>query len=91
VSSTDAVGVMQLMPSTAAWLASYTTRPLDRYDAGENVRGGVTLLHLLLQSANVPDTIASYYQGLASVRANGLYPDTKAYVANVLALMARLS
>ena len=29
---------------------------------------------------------AGYYQGLSSVRQNGLYSDTKQYVHNVLAL-----
>ena len=91
VSSTNAVGVMQLMPSTADWLAGYTKQPLDRYDANANIRGGITLLHILLQSASPSDAVAGYYQGLASVRAHGMYTDTKAYVANVLALQSRLS
>jgi len=91
VSATNAVGVMQLMPSTATWIADYTKQPLNAYDVNDNIRGGVTLLRLLLQSANTSDAIAGYYQGLASVRASGMHPDTKAYVANVLALSARFS
>jgi LysM repeat protein len=91
VSSTNAVGVMQLMPSTADWLASYAKQPLDRYDVNANIRGGITLLRILLQNASPADSVAGYYQGLASVRSHGMYTDTKAYVANVLALQKRLS
>lgn len=91
VSATNAVGVMQLMPSTAAWIADYTKQPLDRYNVSDNIRGGVTLLRVLLANANVSDSVAGYYQGLASVRANGMYADTKAYVANVLALSKQFS
>jgi LysM repeat protein len=90
VSATDAVGVMQLMASTATWLADYTNRPLNRYDVADNIRGGVTLLKILTSQASVPDSIAGYYQGIASVRAKGYFPDTKAYVASVQALMTRV-
>ena len=33
--------------------------------------------------------IAGYYQGLASVRARGMFDDTQQYVANVQALRGR--
>jgi hypothetical protein len=33
--------------------------------------------------------VASYYQGLASVRRIGMLPSTRRYVANVLALRRR--
>ena len=33
--------------------------------------------------------VAGYYQGLASVKAHGMYPDTRQYVADVLALQQR--
>ena len=32
---------------------------------------------------------AGYYQGLQSVRQHGLFPDTQAYVNNVMALRQR--
>lgn len=86
VSSTDAVGVMQLEPYTSRWLADYTGIALDRYNVADNIRGGVTLLRLLREQATVSDTIASYYQGLASVRARGMFSDTKAYVQRVTSL-----
>jgi hypothetical protein len=34
--------------------------------------------------------VAGYYQGLGGVRRNGMYPDTKLYVKNVLRLKAQL-
>lgn len=86
VSYADAVGVMQLMPYTAVWLSSLDGRPLDRMQAADNIRGGVTLLRFLTRAADLKTAIAGYYQGLASVRAHGLRSDTKAYVSRVLAL-----
>lgn len=81
ISSTGAVGVMQLMPSTAAYLG------VDPYDVHQNIRGGVTLLQqLLAATGSEPTAVAAYYQGLAAVRTKGLYPDTRLYVANVRAL-----
>jgi LysM repeat protein len=86
VSYADAVGVMQLMPYTATWLSSLNGQPLDRMQAADNIRGGVTLLHFLTSAADLKTAIAGYYQGLASVQAHGLRADTKTYVSRVLAL-----
>jgi LysM repeat protein len=84
VSPTGAVGVMQLMPSTAAYLG------VNPYDVNQNVRGGVILLKQLLASTgNESTAIAAYYEGLTAVRTKGLYSDTRAYVANVHALEKR--
>ncbi|HEX7355398.1 MAG TPA: LysM peptidoglycan-binding domain-containing protein [Mycobacteriales bacterium] len=81
VSATGAIGVMQLMPSTAAYLG------VDPYDVNQNIRGGVTLLRrLLAATGSEPTAIAAYYQGLSAVRTRGLYPDTRLYVASVRAL-----
>jgi len=95
VSGIGAVGVMQIVPSTWTWIDDYLTPsdPLAPASALENVRGGVLLLHDLLglTDGNESLAIASYYQGLASVREHGFYPDTKQYVADVLALSERFS
>ena len=48
-------------------------------------------LRLLTRAAPTRVAIAGYYQGLASVRQRGMYRDTRAYVANVLALRARFA
>jgi len=87
VSDADAIGAMQVLPSTAASLATTVLhRPLNLFDVRDNVLAGVTLLHQLLAAATVADAVAGYYQGLPGVRARGMDSDTRVYVADVLAL-----
>jgi murein DD-endopeptidase MepM/ murein hydrolase activator NlpD len=93
VSGIGAVGVMQIVPSTWAWINQYLTpsQPLQPASAAENVRAGVLLLQdlLVVTGNDEPLAVASYYQGLASVRSHGMYADTKQYVADVMALAGR--
>lgn len=93
VSPIGAVGVMQIVPTTWSWIDRYLTpsNPLGTASASENVRAGVLLLHQLLglTGGNEALAVAGYYQGLGSVQAHGMYPDTRHYVANVLALAQR--
>jgi LysM repeat protein len=93
VSGIGAVGVMQIVPSTWTWIDQYLTpsAPLGTTSAAENVRAGVLLLHELLTVTgdSYAMAIAGYYQGLASVKAHGMYPDTRQYVNDVLALQQR--
>jgi LysM repeat protein len=84
LSSAGAVGVMQLMPKTTAWLSRMLGRPLDSSSLTDNVTGGVVYLRYLLASASRTTAIAGYYQGLGSVRERGMFVDTKRYVRNVL-------
>ena len=92
VSSVGAVGVMQVMPTTGAWVAKYLVkRPLDLNKVEDNVVAGVQYLAMLLRIAKLEQAIAGYYQGLTSVRERGMYDDTKAYVKNILALRQRLA
>ena len=91
-SSAGAVGVMQVLPSTGAFVSRYIVgRPLNLAKTQDNITAGVAFLKYLwrLTGGDVERTLAGYYQGLASVRANGMYPSTKRYIANVLALRAR--
>lgn len=91
VSSAGAVGVMQVMPDTGRWMArNVVHRPLNLSDVEDNVVAGVRFLALLLRmTRKTPAALAGYYQGLASVRHNGEYADTKAYVRNILFLQRR--
>jgi soluble lytic murein transglycosylase-like protein len=90
VSPADAVGVMQVLPSTGRWVGREVLgRRLDLLDAADNVLAGVTLLAVLTRAAPVRLAVAGYYQGLASVRRHGMLPDTRRYVGCVLALRAR--
>jgi LysM repeat protein len=91
VSSVGAVGVMQVMPGTGRWVSQHLVgRSLDLNQVEDNVVAGVRYLALLTRIAGRRDlAIAGYYQGLTSVRQKGMYRDTKAYVANILALRHR--
>ena len=62
--------------------------PLAPASAASNVRGGVLLLQALLSATGGDPALAAagYYQGLSSVRQNGMYSDTQQYVNSVLAL-----
>jgi soluble lytic murein transglycosylase-like protein len=92
VSPTGAVGVMQIEPTTWAYLHTQLGVPaLDPASASDNVLGGVELLRWLLdQTGGDPQLAAAgYYQGLGSVQAHGMYAGTRRYVADVTALQAR--
>ncbi|MGH2885928.1 MAG: lytic transglycosylase [Solirubrobacteraceae bacterium] len=90
VSSADARGVMQILPGTWQWIQQTldTGAPLAPASAADNVRGGVLLLHSLLNATGGDPAMAAagYYQGLPSVQQHGMYSDTQQYVQSVLAL-----
>lgn len=91
VSYTNAVGVMQIMPTSQTWASELAGRSLDRFDTRDNITSGVLIIRSLQASADSREqAIAGYYQGLYSVRTKGLYEDTKQYVASVLAIYNRL-
>ena len=92
VSSANARGVMQVMPGTWSWVqANLARRQLNPSLPIDNVGAGVLyLVHLLQETGGDPALAAAgYYQGLSSVRSIGMLPETKRYVANVLALRPR--
>lgn len=90
-SPAGALGVMQVLPTTGLWMSMYAGRPLDLRDTHDNIIAGVTLLRVLLdETRSTRRAIGAYYQGLGAVREHGLYPSTKQYVRNVLALRDRL-
>lgn len=89
VSSANAIGVMQVLPTTVDWMESVVGHDLDPYDVRDNVEAGVALLKVLRSQVGVQHTIAAYYQGLRAVREHGWYGETEVYVASVLALRDR--
>jgi LysM repeat protein len=94
VSGVGAVGVMQLMPGTAAFTGTYLLQQaVDPANVGDNVQAGVAFLAYLIRQAggNQALAVAGYYQGLTSVLAKGMYTDTRRYVANVTALRQHFS
>ena len=90
VSPANAIGTMQVLPSTGRYSSSLVGRRLDLLDARDNITAGVVLLERLTTWARLPNAVAGYYQGLGSVRRNGMYADTKQYVTNVLLIKRRL-
>lgn len=91
VSSTGALGVMQVMPDTGRWMRWYVGRRLHLRDTRDNVLAGVMTIKVLrANTARDRHAIAAYYQGLGAVRQHGLFADTRAYVAAVRAHQARI-
>jgi soluble lytic murein transglycosylase-like protein len=91
VSSANARGVMQILPGTWEWIQQQSGRQFDPNSATDNVQAGVMYLDQLLSDTGGDEAtaVASYYQGAASVRRIGLLPETRQYVANVMALRPR--
>jgi soluble lytic murein transglycosylase-like protein len=85
-----AVGVMQLMPATAATLGVQPT------DAAANIDGGAAYLALMLRrfDGDLMRALAAYNAGPEAVERYGgtpPYAETKAYVAGVLDRLADIS
>ncbi|OGC29101.1 hypothetical protein A2311_03870 [candidate division WOR-1 bacterium RIFOXYB2_FULL_48_7] len=81
-SSSGAIGLGQLLPSTAKGL-----KVDDPYDISQNVRGTVRYLRSLIDrfNGNVANAIASYLEGPNAVnRQGGFSGHTKNYVEDIL-------
>lgn len=92
VSPANAIGAMQVIPSSGQWASDLVGRDLNLLDPRDNVTAGVAILKQLVRSSpDLSTAIAGYYQGASSVQRNGMFTDTKQYVANVRALMSRFA
>ncbi|MFC0580815.1 LysM peptidoglycan-binding domain-containing protein [Micrococcoides hystricis] len=88
VSPANAIGVMQVIPSSGQWASEMVGRKLNLLDPHDNVVAGVAIIrHLQRNARSVDEGIAGYYQGLHGVQTQGMYPDTKDYVRKVRANM----
>ena len=88
VSSAGAIGIGQLLPSTATWVATdlIGIPELDPYNPDDNIRMSARfLLWLLNFHGSETLAIAGYFQGPTSVLLRGLLPETEVYVASVTA------
>ena len=90
VSPANAIGTMQVIPSSGEWAGQLVGRRLNLLDPDDNVVAGVAILRQLLRiSPDLPSAIAGYYQGASSVRRNGMFADTRRYVASIQTHMTR--
>jgi N-acetylmuramoyl-L-alanine amidase len=86
VSPANAIGTMQVIPSSGEWASDLVGRQLNLLDPYDNVTAGVAIIRQLVRTSPSLDTaIAGYYQGQYSVSKYGMYEDTKHYVASIKA------
>lgn len=83
ISGAGAIGVMQLMPDTAAALG------VNPYDTKQNIEGGAKYLRQMLDTfgGDVSKALAAYNAGPNAVKSYGgipPYAETQNYVSNVL-------
>ena len=90
VSSVGAIGVGQLLPETATWLAGLMGEPgLDLRSTQDNVRLSARLLRLLLDRAgSTRSALAAYYQGIGAVLQSGISAGGARYAAIITARQA---
>ena len=85
VSPKGAMGLMQLMPATAAQLGIK-----EPFSPKDNIQGGAHLLKQLLGIYDLPTALAAYNAGSARVDATGgipNIPETLEYIQKVLSLL----
>ena len=89
VSGAGAIGLMQLMPSTADWVAdSMLGETAAINDPTWNARAGARLLafYLARYQGNEAKALAAYFQGMTSVETIGILVSTQPYIDSILGL-----
>jgi LysM repeat protein len=87
-SSAGAIGVMQLMPATVAWLEQevYGHQLNEDVSVYDNVKAGVRYLELLRRDTDSLEmALVAYYQGPGVTRQGIIYDETRRYVDAVVA------
>jgi soluble lytic murein transglycosylase-like protein len=86
-SSTGAIGLCQLEPSTVLYAQTVLLHnpTLDPRSAPANIAMAVAYLHDLTvrDGGNIRTAVAAYYQGLGSVQQKGMLPSTQNYVTGI--------
>jgi LysM repeat protein len=86
VSPANAIGTMQVIPSSGQWASDLVGRKLNLLDPYDNATAGVAIIRALVAtSKDLDNAIAGYYQGQYSVSKYGMYDDTKRYVESIKA------
>ncbi|MGO4806746.1 LysM peptidoglycan-binding domain-containing protein [Arthrobacter sp. 2MCAF15] len=84
VSPANAIGTMQVIPSSGEWASDLVGRKLNLLDPYDNATAGIAIIRQLVRtSPDLDSAIAGYYQGQYSVSQNGMFEDTKGYVAAI--------
>jgi murein DD-endopeptidase MepM/ murein hydrolase activator NlpD len=92
VSSAQAVGVGQLIPSTAEFVQNdLVGESLDINSVSDNIRMSAAFLAYLndQEGGNLCQTIAAYYEGPLNLATYGVFAMTEPYVESVEALLPR--
>ncbi len=92
ISSTGAIGLMQIEPSTGAWAGpALLGRKVNLSDANDNAELGVTLLRHYLDvfDGDPKLALAAYYQGETATHKHGIYKSSESYVNGIWALRNR--
>lgn len=86
VSSSGAIGLGQLKPSTARWLG--VNNP---YHPAENIAGLTRYISWLLRKyrGNMNQALSAYYQGPGTVDRHGITPACQPYLAKISTAMSR--
>ena len=92
-SSAGAWGVMQVTRGTWSYVEMFLIGHRVHRTMDGNVRVGVAYLRQLMREFQSRERLAigAYYQGPYAVRTHGFYPETRAFVGNVMALVRRFS
>src|SRR3954469_15191846 len=92
-SRAGAAGVMQITRQTWSYVEMVLLGRQVLHDANGNIHVGVAYLRELLHEFHyhVRRALGAWFQGPRAVRAHGLYPQTRVFVRNVLALRHRFS
>ncbi len=78
MSPANAIGTMQVIPSSGEWASDLVGRKLNLLDPYDNATAGVAIIRQLVRTSSDLDyAIAGYYQGQYSVSQYGMYEDTK--------------
>lgn len=92
VSDQGAVGLLQVMPKTAATAGpNLLHRQVDINDPLDNAEVGAALLRDLIDKYGVRTALAAYYQGEPALQSGRYAADTWRYADGIIALAAQIA